>query len=201
MYSGFTEIDIKSIDIIDRDGNTFTSISFDEALNYNDSYLNKVAEMTEYYNAGVDKEDFTEYNDMYDSWEEEYLLIDGANTYLRSKDIYNGVVWFKIIGSLVLYTLFVLIVGDIVVGKRRIIALFQRIGNRGNNGGYVSRWPQYFAYGASQTSGGNDNAEPGNGGSFGQGGDRGLRVPCGDGLRQICALLPQCLRWVGLFPH
>ena len=135
MYSGFTLIDIKSIDIIDRDGNTFTSISFDEALNYNDSYLNKVAEMTEYYNAGVDKEDFTEYNDMYDSWEEEYLAIDGANTYLRSKDIYNGVVWFKIIGSLVLYTLFVLIVGDIVVGKRRIIALFQRIGNRGNNGG------------------------------------------------------------------
>lgn len=135
MYSGFSVIDIKSIDIIDRDGNTYTSISFDEALDYSDTYLDKVAEMMDYYNAGVDAEDFTEYNEMYDAWEDEYLQIDGANLYLKSKDIIGGMVYFKIIGSLVLYVLFVLIVGDILVGKRRIIALFQRIGNRRNEGG------------------------------------------------------------------
>ena len=142
MYSGFSTIDIKSVAVVDNSGNTYTTISFDTALTYEDTYLNKLYEMVVEYNKGVDEDDFKEYKAMYDEWEAEYLEIEGAIKYLRSKDFINGWVYFRIIISFVLYVLFVLILGDILVGKRRIIALFNRIGHRDNNGGGSFQNPQ-----------------------------------------------------------
>ena len=135
QYSGFTVYDIKSIKIVNNVGNTYASISFGDALNYSSEYFSLLDSMVSEYNKCVDLNDFKTYNDMYDEWEETYLTFDGANTYLRAKDYVNGLLWFKIIISLILYVLFVLIIGDILVGKRRIISLFQRLGQQQTNQG------------------------------------------------------------------
>ena len=134
-YSGFTTFDIKTIKIVDNCGNTYQEINFDTALSYNSPFFNKINEMLTTYNECVDANSFEAYNNIYSEWEKSFLELDGANIYLKPKDYTNGWTWFKIVISAILYILFVLVLGDVLVGKRRIIKFFQNIGKNKNSGG------------------------------------------------------------------
>lgn len=141
QYSGFSKNDITKIEIRDRDGNVYTTINFAATLAYNSAYLTKVNEMVTVYNAAIDSDNYDAYNAMYDTWLNEYKTIDGANTYLTSSDYVNGMLWFKIIISLILYIVFVLVIGDILVGKRRIIIMFQSLGKKNSGGSFTGNTP------------------------------------------------------------
>ncbi len=141
QYSGFESNDIAKIEIRDRDGNVYTTLNFDSVLSYDSAYLTKLNEMVKVYNVAIDADNYDEYNAMYDTWLSEYKAMDGANTYLTSDDYVNWLLWFKIIISLVLYIIFVLVIGDILVGKRRIIIMFQSLGKKNNGGSFTNNTP------------------------------------------------------------
>lgn len=133
-YSGFTTYDIKKISFIQSDGTSVQDILFDTALDYSGETHLKVNELIPYYNDAVlNSNKKSEYKAFYSTWKKEFKAIDGALIENSIDPILNAKYGFKVFGTLVLYLLFVFVLGDLLVGKRRIVSFFSSV--RGKNSG------------------------------------------------------------------
>lgn len=131
--------DVKSVRIIDSLGNTFANITFDEALTYSSETHTKIAEIKPLYNNAIITGSSTAVDAMYGEWKDGFLAIDGCQLAIKNNVIFNAKFYLKLVGMAILFILFVLIIGDLLVGKRRIIRLFKNVGsNKSNEGSFTN---------------------------------------------------------------
>lgn len=137
-YSGFTTIDIKKISLIQSDGTSVQELEFTTALDYSGETHTKITELIPYYNDAVTNSNKKkDYKTFYATWKKEYKQIDGALIENSINPIINAKFGFKLLGTLVLYVLFVIVLGDLLVGKRRIISFFSGLTNKNSGGSFT----------------------------------------------------------------
>lgn len=138
-YTNFTKYDITKIEVSDSAGKTYMTFTPNNTLSYNSETHTKISELIPYFNAAVKSNSKDkELNTFYKTWKPEFLSIDGSLMAIKNNVIFNGAFWFKVVGTGVLYILFVFILGDFTIGRRRILYLIQG-GNRKANEGSFSK--------------------------------------------------------------
>lgn len=126
-YTSFTAYDVKSVKFIDNRNEVYSTVTPSSVLDYSSEYMNKVSEIIPYWNGAIlGNELGSQFNTYKKTWRAEYKLISGAVWEYSPAVVFNGTFWTLSVLTLLIYALFVIVLGDFAVGRRRILVFFQK---------------------------------------------------------------------------
>lgn len=137
-YTGFSVYDIEEIRITDSSDNSFATIKSSSPLTYSSETMDKLNELKTYFNDDVINNKSKELKSFYKTWKPEFLALAGCQLALASNKVFTPLFWFKLIGTGILFILFMLVLGDFLVGKRRILGLIQSSKRTSGGGSFTN---------------------------------------------------------------
>lgn len=125
------------IELINPVGDVDVSIEYN--FDYKSDFFTKVCEIKDKHNTSSKKNDFNEFNELYPTWEKEFRSVDGYVCDYKQSDIFGASFYIKLVAMLLCYILIILAIGDILVGKKRIIKFFKNIsqGHKDDNSNII----------------------------------------------------------------
>ncbi len=102
-------------------------------LGFDSAFMLKIKELKDEYNAAVITN--TNINSFYKTWKESFLSNDSFEIGYTSKNVITASYYVKIVLMLIAYIIIILAIGDTIVGKKRILNMFN---NRGTNRGQMN---------------------------------------------------------------
>lgn len=112
------------LEVLDASGSVYAKV--ESNFNYSSDFFTKIEEIKTSHNNASKADDMEEFNKSYDTWYDTYK--EGGYLFKFSqKDVFGASFYIKLVLMGLAFILVVLIIGDILVGKRRIISFFSNL--------------------------------------------------------------------------
>lgn len=118
---------IDKIIIRNADGTEYTSLA-DLNFNFDSNFFEKIKEIKPVFN---DKEtDNNSRKEIFNKWKAEYDTDSNFIIGMSNKDLFPASFWLKLVGIFIAIVFIILVIGDTLVGKKRVIRLINSLTNK-----------------------------------------------------------------------
>ncbi|MGM9971736.1 MAG: hypothetical protein ACI35W_04945 [Anaeroplasmataceae bacterium] len=125
-YASVTSFD--KIEILDATGASYATI--EGTFNYDSTFFTEIKSLKDVHNDASKNNKTDEFDEYYNTWKTTYNSTSSHVTAYSQGDVFKAGFYVKLVLMVVAYIIIMLIIGDILVGKKRIIDFFRNISNK-----------------------------------------------------------------------
>lgn len=125
-YASITSYD--KIEILDATGASYVTIEGN--FNYDSPFFNEIKSLKDVHNEASKNNNYDEFNEYHNSWKTSYNSTSSHVTAYSQGDVFKAGFYVKLVLMVVAYIIIMLVIGDILVGKKRIIDFFRNMSDK-----------------------------------------------------------------------